>query len=186
MRKIVRTGLIAGLSLLLAASYIYSQNEKHAYVGSKQCMPCHMAPAKGAQFKQWQGTQHAKAYETLGTEEAKKVAAEEGIDNPQEAEECVRCHVTAYDVSDERKTMKYSKEDGIGCETCHGPGGDYWKMNVMKGIAAGKMDAKEYGLVANPDAETCKECHNEESPTFKGFNYDEFYEKIAHPNPQKQ
>jgi hypothetical protein len=28
-------------------------------------------------------------------------------------------------------------------------------------------------------------CHNEESPTFAGFNFDESWAKIAHPVPEK-
>jgi hypothetical protein len=29
----------------------------------------------------------------------------------------------------------------------------------------------------------CKTCHNEESPTFKEFNFAEMWAKIAHPVP---
>ena len=41
------------------------------------------------------------------------------------------------------------------------------------------------GLII-PDEALCKTCHNEKSPTFKGFNYAEMNAKIAHPNPAKQ
>ena len=34
-----------------------------------------------------------------------------------------------------------------------------------------------------PTEETCKACHNEESPSFKEFNFAEMSAKIAHPNP---
>jgi hypothetical protein len=38
------------------------------------------------------------------------------------------------------------------------------------------------GLILPTDA-VCKTCHNSESPTFKGFNFDEASAKIAHPDP---
>jgi hypothetical protein len=40
----------------------------------------------------------------------------------------------------------------------------------------------EKGLII-PDEALCRSCHNEESPTFKGFNYEEYLAKIAHPVP---
>jgi hypothetical protein len=38
------------------------------------------------------------------------------------------------------------------------------------------------GLVI-PDEQVCIKCHNEESPDFKGFDFDEYFAKIAHPDP---
>jgi hypothetical protein len=35
-----------------------------------------------------------------------------------------------------------------------------------------------------PTAETCHGCHNEESPTFKDFNFEERVAQIAHPYPE--
>ena len=34
-----------------------------------------------------------------------------------------------------------------------------------------------------PNEETCIGCHNEESPTYKEFKFDEYSEQIAHPIP---
>ena len=34
--------------------------------------------------------------------------------------------------------------------------------------------------------ETCKGCHNEDSPTNKPFNFEEMFEKIAHPMPDTE
>ena len=73
---------------------------------------------------------------------------------------------------------KASMMDELSCETCHGPGSKYKSNTIMKdrekSIAA--------GLII-PDEKLCKTCHNEESPTFKGFNFEEYSKKIAHPNP---
>lgn len=189
MRRVLKSGLYLVMACAVFVSMTFAQepNPPHEYVGSKTCMPCHMSPAKGAQYKQWMGTKHAEAYKTLGTEESKKVAEEAGVEgDPQEASECLTCHVTGYEAADSLKIRKYDMTEGVGCETCHGPGGDYWTMVVMKKIDAGELEPEPYGLVTVPDAENCKQCHNEESPTFKGFDYDEMYPKIAHPNPQKE
>ena len=40
------------------------------------------------------------------------------------------------------------------------------------------------GLIIR-DENICEECHNEESPHFKGFNFDEYFAKIAHENPTR-
>ena len=74
-------------------------------------------------------------------------------------------------------------EDGFQCETCHGPGSEYKSMKVMKNRA----EAVELGLVVwesdEAIAKMCQGCHNEESPTFIGFNFDEMYPKIKHNIP---
>ena len=64
------------------------------------------------------------------------------------------------------------------CEACHGPGGDYKAMNVMKDKAL----AVAAGMIV-PDEKTCLKCHNAESPTFKSFDFKTAYAKIAHPRP---
>lgn len=159
---------------------------QHAYVGAKRCMPCHMNPKKGAQYKQWKSTKHAKAYETLATDEAKAVAKKAGVEgNPQESPKCLSCHVTGYEAPAKLKTDKYDKTDGVWCESCHGAGGDYWKMPVMMGIAKGTMDAAKYGLTVKPNKETCVQCHNENNPTHKGFDFEKMYPKVAHPFPKE-
>jgi hypothetical protein len=54
-------------------------------------------------------------------------------------------------------------------------------MKIMKD----KKQAIENGLLLYENKEDlCKKCHNEESPTFKGFNLDEMWAKIKHDIPQ--
>jgi len=190
MSRIVNVafGLVIGVAL--ATSSAVSQDKvptDHAYVGAKKCMPCHMSPAKGAQYKQWMGTKHAQAYKTLGTDEAKAAAKKMGIDDPQKSPKCLQCHVTGYHAPDSLKTEKYAMADGVTCESCHGPGSDYWKMPVMMGIAKGSMKAADYGLEM-PTEETCMQCHlNTDKNPFskKEFDFAAMKAKISHPNPQK-
>ncbi|MDP6777556.1 MAG: cytochrome c family protein [Candidatus Latescibacteria bacterium] len=153
---------------------------KAQYIGSMKCAKvCHKTAKQGQQLKIWQASEHAKAFETLGTPEAKKIAAEKGIADPQTAEACLKCHVTAAGASDDLKGTKYSDAEGVGCERCHGPGSLYKKRSTMKDRAK----SVAAGLLL-PDEKTCLGCHNEESPTYEAFNYEEFQKKIAHPKPE--
>lgn len=164
-------------------------DQSHAFLedpefrGVDGCKTCHRKPEDGEQFRLWEESPHAKAYDVLASDEAKAIAAECGIDNPQESGECLKCHVTAFGVDESRLGSKYAMTDGVGCESCHGAGGDYYKKSTMEGIAAGEIDPASVGLVI-PTEETCVTCHNEESPSYKAFNFAEAKEKIAHPIPE--
>ncbi|NIT59987.1 MAG: cytochrome C554 [Aliifodinibius sp.] len=180
--------------VLLFCGYVFAQEKaeeaekeevKYNYVGVKACGLCHKTEKQGEQLKVWENSQHAQAYETLKSEEAAKIAEEKGIEKPAyEAGECLKCHVTEYGVDDERLESKYVKNMGVQCESCHGPGSEYKKMSIMKD----RQKSIEHGLnaIAVSDGsaeELCVTCHNEESPTFKAFKFDEMWSKMAHPVP---
>ena len=152
---------------------------EHTYVGAVKCKMCHNSARKGQQFTKWSQSPHSNAFATLLTPRAKEVAAAKGISDPQKADECLRCHVTGHGAPASSLIDKYRIEDGVGCESCHGPGGDYWRMNVMKDRAR----STAAGLVL-PTEKVCTGCHNADSPTFKPFDFTTFKERIAHPNPQ--
>jgi hypothetical protein len=161
-----------------------ADDAKRTYVGATKCKICHKKEESGAQFVKWEESAHASAYETLASPEAMEIGKKLEIEKPQESEKCLRCHVTAYGVEAELLGSKYSMEDGVGCESCHGAGGDYYKKKTMAAIVAGEIEADSVGLV-RPTQETCKGCHNDKSPTFKGFDFDKYWAKIAHPWPEE-
>ncbi len=163
--------------LVLCVSGLILAEGQHKYVGVKKCSICHKLEAKGNQYGQWLATDHAKAFKTLSTVQAKETAAKAGVSgSPDQAPQCLKCHVTAFGVDASLLDEGFSKEDGIQCEACHGAGGDYKSISVMKD----KEQAIAAGLVM-PTKEVCIKCHNPESPNYKEFNFDEFYKKIAHP-----
>jgi hypothetical protein len=181
MRRSLPQWTASALTALIAVTpSLATDASSHAFIGTDKCKMCHNLPAKGAQYTHWAASPHAKAFAVLATEEAKKTAAAKGIADPQKAPECLECHVTGFGAPKERLIDKYRIEDGVGCESCHGPGGDYWKMEVMKdhakSVAAG---------MRVPDEKTCTGCHNSRSPNFKAFDYQASLAKIAHPNPQR-
>jgi cytochrome c peroxidase len=181
--NVSKTTRIFAAALLMATFAIgTAAAADHAFTGAAKCKTCHNKPADGAQFDQWMSTGHAKAFATLASEQAKAIAKEKGIADPQKADACLKCHVTGHGAKPALLGEKYSQAEGVSCETCHGAGGDYFPMKVMKEITAGKIDGASVGLI-KPSKEMCVTCHNPESPTYKPFNYDEAIKLVAHPYP---
>lgn len=148
------------------------------YVGAEGCKMCHRAKT-GNQWQKWLDGPHASAYETLKNDASAQIVADKGLDgNAWELDECLQCHVTAHGVAEDRLGRRYSVEQGVGCESCHGPGSDYKSMKTMR-----DHDAAVAAGLAEITPETCTVCHNEESPTYKGFDYEEYVARIAHPIP---
>lgn len=178
MGKNVLRIAVAMALLFYAADKLYAA--EHKYIGLSKCKMCHMSESKGNQYKAWSETKHAKAYQNLALEAAKETAAKVGLKtDPQKSAECLRCHVTAFSEREDLKTEALNIADGVQCESCHGAGDDYKSLAVMKD----KQQAIAAGLIA-PTKEVCVQCHNTESPNFKGFDFDEYYKKITHPRPK--
>lgn len=163
------------LMVLFAGSALMAQNFK--YIGASKCKMCHIKPATGEQYNIWLKGPHAGAMKTLAGEEAKKIASEKGIADPTTDPACIKCHSTVGAV-DAKLVATAKMDEGVSCESCHGPGSMYKGASVMKN----RELALSKGMIM-PTVEVCKTCHNEESPTYKPFNYDEMVAKIAHPNP---
>jgi hypothetical protein len=184
------------LLLAAAAGVVLAQDkpekEKESgpkYEGVKVCKLCHMKRSIGSQYKAWTKQKHAKAFETLKSEEAKKVAEKAGVtEAPDKAPQCLKCHVTAYGLPKDRYGEGYSMEEGVECEQCHGPGQHFAEPENGKHAAEGQI---------HPTVEVCKKCHNPENPTWNpeeytlengnkvGFDFKLAFEKIAHPIPKE-
>ena len=168
--------LVVGLFVMGMASVAFGAPE---LIGAPKCKMCHGAKT-GDQYAKWVASKHAGAFAALATPEAKKIAAEKAIADPQKDEACLKCHTTQGFLGRTvviSATGKYEDAEGVGCEACHGPGSDYKSKKVMEDLVA----AKAAGLQLNKSAEFCTKCHNEGSPTFKGFDFDKHWAEIAHP-----
>ena len=189
--------------LLAAALFSPAPMAKEAkYIGAKKCSKCHKKEKQGEQYKIWQGSDHAKAYETLGGEKAKKKAKELGISgNPQQAEACLICHTTGFGEPESRFAKKFKVSNGVQCETCHGAGSLYKKKKIMKKIykergpdRMGKSPTAEETGARLPNEKTCTLCHAKQrewkgktfkNPSYKPFDFKERAEEIKHPVPSK-
>lgn len=139
------------------------------YVGIGKCKLCHSSKALGGeQYKVWETTKHAKTLALLKGDEAK---------DPK----CLKCHNTGYGKS----AAAGADLSNVQCEACHGPGSGYGSASIMSKKAyqenkeGAHKKAVEAGLVV-PNEQTCKGCHNPESPQFKGFDFAVYKEKIKH------
>lgn len=179
-------GVLAAIIIATQLLWCTALAAEPHYVGAEKCKTCHDKKGAVQQFSIWKDSKHAQAYETLGTEQAKKFAAEAGIKtDPQQAEECLECHVTGYGRDSVLFAESFDVTDGVQCEACHGPGSAYKKLSVMS-VSKYKDQpdvqhalALKAGLVM-PDEETCKSCHNKRSPAYKEFDFATYYEKIKH------
>jgi YVTN family beta-propeller protein len=144
------------------------------YVGSAACGACHQGPQMGYQLSLWRMSPHAQAYAVLSTPRAAELAKKAGIvEDPQLSPACLKCHVTGGG-SDALVAKTYDLMEGVGCESCHGPGSEH----MPEPVGRGKVGAARAGL--RPVTEkTCLGCHT--STHEKPFSFSEAKAKIAHP-----
>jgi hypothetical protein len=148
-----------------------------AYIGETKCAMCHKN--RDTSVSTWEGSKHAKAFDALKSDDAKKYSPD-----PTNDPFCLGCHVTGltdaggyvlYPEKDKEKDAAdlNAKMAGVQCEACHGPGEKYMKT------MSSKDDSAKNGLEM-PTEKTCRRCHNALSPTYKDFNFDEAAKLIAH------
>jgi len=145
--------------------------KKITYVGQKKCMVCHSAEAIGNQHNTWLSSPHAKAYLTLKTKKALKIAKKSNITKPWNSLKCLKCHTTG------KGLYKITKTEGVGCEACHGPGSLYSEMENhvnYRNRKSGYNRAKKFGMFPILDYEDnlkkrerlCLYCHRKRRPCF--------------------
>lgn len=99
------------------------------YEGIKGCGGCHKS-----QKESWQQTAHAKAFESLKPKikapEKKKAKLDPEKDYTQD-KDCIGCHTIGFGEAGGFKPGMSEAEaanvTGVGCEECHGAGGNYRK-----------------------------------------------------------
>jgi hypothetical protein len=173
-------------ALVFVAAPASAAEKVPQYVGATGCKSCHKKELIGNQYGEWLKGSHHKALETLKSQKALDIAKEKGLTTPpSESDDCVRCHATSHDLTPAQiKKKPLVADDGVQCESCHGPGSLYKKKKTMsdrdKAVAAGMWEPEK-------DEKICTACHNSDSPTWdpaKGFDYEAAMEKIAHPIPE--
>jgi len=134
------------------------KGDEATYKGIKKCKTCHIKI-----YKTWKETKHATAFDRLNEKE-------------KQDPKCIECHTTGKDTN----------LPGVQCEACHSPGSKFSSakiMNKKKYKANPQLQRKlalEAGLVIAPDENNCKQCHNERSPHYQGFDFKARYEEIKH------
>ncbi|MGD2109440.1 MAG: cytochrome c family protein [Phycisphaerae bacterium] len=171
----------------------------YEYVGSKKCKMCHIK-----EYKSWEKTKMAQSFETLKPGQASEAKAKHNLDPAKDYtkdESCLPCHTTGYGhaggyaippAGDDKAAKKAKKLEGIGCESCHGPGSAY--IDVFKEIQKSKRMYKVEELYAvgltKIDSASCTSCHSDKSPTHdasKPFDFEKQKDEDTHEHqPLKQ
>lgn len=124
------------IAILLAGVGQVASAAPSDWVGSRRCGSCHQSQAA-----RWSAGPHAKATRSVGDDRRRA---------------CLGCHATG-----EAPAGK-ALFDGVGCESCHGPGAGYAIDDVMRDPPL----SAALGLVAldSPAARepVCRRCHQQE------------------------
>lgn len=197
-RKLVCTLAVPALAAFVLQLAAAQDNAGKEFVGTAKCKVCHNKKDEGAQYDTWKAMKHANAFQTLSSDAALEVAAKIGLETkPAESAQCLRCHVTSYDVETKSVHPKVKMEEGVQCESCHGPSSlhleDGKKLMMKKGEGLDVL-----ANIIRPEASSCTKCHNDENPTWNpekytlengekdGFDFEEAYALISHSNPAKK
>jgi hypothetical protein len=178
------------------------QKKKYKYLGAVVCMECHAKEELGKQFQAWTGSEHARAYLVLGTGYPEMIEMQaqgmvevgHGRDIAREAmrlgtgDDCLKCHAKGAQVDKSFLEPTFHFEDGVQCETCHGPGSGYviWMREITTGNRP-KLASEVQPKM--PTMEDCLACHREKPShaVLKNnpFDFEKAWKKIAHSIPQK-
>jgi hypothetical protein len=166
--------LFASASILQTSNVI--TDKQYHYIGTKACKKCHIK-----QFKSWEKTKMAKAYDILKPGERGEAKKKVGLDPEKDYTkdpECLPCHTTGFGHPGGFISIDQTPQlVGVSCETCHGAGSEYTKLDLMhtKNKEYKLTDVVQAGLVSPVTGEMCTSlCHNEKSPFFdknEPFNF---------------
>lgn len=125
-----------------------------AFVGSQACQSCH-----ASEHETWSKGPHARALSTL--EKAGKAASND----------CTKCHTTGFGRTGgfpvDGKASSHAALAGVGCESCHGPGGEHVKDGSPKvGTIVSLTDKCDSCVIL----QICGSCHD--SANDPGFEFE--------------
>ena len=124
------------------------------FAGSETCLGCHPSAAKV-----WQNSAHGHAWQTL--------VARDADADPN----CIGCHSVGFGTpSGYRREFKSMKLVNVGCESCHGPGGQHDEQRR----AGGEVTA-HFRSIGTGD---CRKCHHGEFS--RPFDWDKFWPLVQH------
>ena len=183
--SVIGAGLIFWQAATLPA--LGGEGDEPAYVGSSKCKMCHRD-----EYKSWQETKKFKTMDLLKPGNAAESKSKHGLDPAKDYSQdagCLECHTTGFgkeggyavpDAADEQAVKKAMKLAGVGCESCHGPGGSY--KDPHKEIKKSKRTYKSEEMLAagmwKIEEAQCVRCHNEKSPTHEPETNPFVFEKV--------
>jgi hypothetical protein len=139
------------------------------YLGPASCgsSNCHgsVRPRRVLRVRQdeyfiWQQQdRHAHAYEALFDDRSAVIARNLRLGAASEQRVCLDCHALAVPAGSQQRRLEI--EDGISCESCHGPASGWFESHRAEGdtharsVAAGMTDLRDLGV----RSALCLSCH---------------------------
>lgn len=162
--------------------YVEGSKRNARYVGVASCEECHIDKKIGDQYDIWLRAGHPRAWVMLQSSVAKIIAEKAGVKgDPQKSEVCLACHAAKARVDKVYIEPTFKFEDGIQCESCHGPASDHIASEKNKAIAT-KSHLKRL------TKDDCMMCHKEKPShailKLEKFDFEKMWKKIAHPVPK--
>jgi hypothetical protein len=146
-----------------------------------------------AEHKSWEKTKMAKSFELLAPGAGKEIRGKAGLDPEKDYRkeaDCLACHTVGFgraggyavpDPNDKKAVNLAKSREGVGCESCHGPGSEYVK--IFKEVAESGRKYKVEELYAagltKPGPNMCIGCHNENSTGAKAGGETFDFEKVS-------
>jgi len=152
-----------------------SGSAPRAFAGVEHCRSCHPTA-----YRVWEGSKHARSFVALGTAAGRAVGRESGatagIPTAKMIEACSPCHATGMEIPKEKRPKRFHPEDGIQCESCHGPRGEKDGRAMSCGTPEDPIFMRTLDV--------CADCHRQK-PSHevlgkKPFDVKKAWERIAH------
>lgn len=169
MRQRLARALCLPLVALASAATAQTDVFANAHLGTATCATsqCHGKSAaqegKNVQLNEYtiwiDGDRHSIAWQTLETDESKRIAAKLGLKSAKTARICLDCHTD--NAPSALRGEKFQINDGVGCEACHG-GSERWieshtdsDATHQKNVSNGMLKTENAAV----RAELCLSCH---------------------------
>ena len=134
------------------------------YVGSDACQSCHTA-----EYTTWAASPHGHSIDSL-----QKAGKADDIN-------CLRCHTTGYDRTGgfpaEGNVRNHPDLARVGCESCHGPGGNHVAPDANRSGTIVSLGDKCDSCVI---LQICGSCHDEANDPGFEFEVEEKIERQRH------
>jgi len=160
----------------------------YKYIGVERCKACHSVKFRGDQYNIWKNSPHSGSMLALNTSKAKDYAFKNKITDPLKNMDCLKCHSTGYSREIKYFESSFNLMEGVQCESCHNPGSEYSKYQIM--ISNGKFigNGGEEGNLKD-----CYKCHSANVSDnksvkcpfqLKNFNAESSFQLIKHSIPK--
>ncbi len=113
-------------------------------------------------FSIWRGRDaHAKSWATLATERSNRMSGSLGMGKAQDTARCTECHAPLQAVSASRLGPYARVDDGISCESCHGPAREWVRTHTRLDLSHAQrlgLGMRDLDSLYNR-ANNCVSCH---------------------------